>query len=79
MEQPDIEIGALVKAKRLRFNKKPEVEIRFEGEPDVDSLSGSKRKNLSETVEPGKTYRDVLVGWRAAARLDLSNRDDRSD
>jgi hypothetical protein len=37
------------------------------------------RKSLPETVEPGKTYRDVLVGWRAAARLDLSNRDDRSD
>jgi hypothetical protein len=75
MEQPDIEIGAVVRAKRLRFNKKPETEIRFEGQPDVDSSSGSKRKNLPETVEPGKTYRDVLVGWRAAAKLNLRDHD----
>jgi hypothetical protein len=79
MEQPDIEIGAVVRAKRLRFNKKPETEIRFDGQPDVDSSSGSKRKNLPETVEPGKTYRDVLVGWRAAAKLDLKNPGDRSE
>jgi hypothetical protein len=65
-EQSDIEIGAFMKAKKLRFNKKPETEVRIEGEGG----SGSERENLPETVEPGVTYRDVRVAWHAAARLD---------
>jgi hypothetical protein len=75
IEQPDIEIGALVKAKRLRFNKKPETEVRIEGEPGVDEVSGSARENLPESVEPGVTYRDVRIRWRAAARLDQDQTD----
>jgi hypothetical protein len=65
-DQPDIEIGAVVRAKRLRFNKKPETEVRVEGEGG----SGSERENLPQTVEPGVTYRDVRVAWHAAASLD---------
>jgi hypothetical protein len=65
-DQPDIEIGAVVKAKRMRFHKKPETEVRVEG----DGGSGSERENLPETVEPGVTYRDVTVRWRAAARVE---------
>ena len=65
-EQPDIEIGAFAKAKRLRFNKKPETEVRVDGEGG----SGSERENLPETVEPGVTYRDVRVGWYAAATIE---------
>ena len=65
-DEPDIEIGAVVKAKRLRFRKKPETEVRVEG----DGGSGSERENLPDTVEPGVTYRDVEVRWRAAARLE---------
>ena len=66
MNEPDIQIGAVVKAKRLRFKKKPETEVRVEGEGG----SGSLRENLPETVEPGVTYRDVRVAWLAAAGLD---------
>jgi hypothetical protein len=66
MDEPDIQIGALVKAKRLRFKKKPETEVRVEGEGG----SGSVRENLPEEVEPGVTYRDVRVAWLAAAGLD---------
>jgi len=65
-DEPDIEIGAVVKAKRLRFHKKPEAEVHVEG----DGGSGSERENLPDTVEPGVTYRDVEVRWRAAARLE---------
>jgi hypothetical protein len=68
-EQPDIEIGAVVTAKRLRFNKKPQTEVRIDGEPGVDDMSESARENIPEPVEPGVTYRDVRVTWRAAARL----------
>jgi hypothetical protein len=68
-ERPDVEIGARVKAKRLRFKRVPETEVRFSGEPDHDSESGSQRKNLPEEVEPGVTYRNVEVLWRAAAKV----------
>jgi hypothetical protein len=71
-EQPgpppaDIEIGAVAKAKKLRFNSKPETKLEF---PDSAETSGShtERKNLPDEVEPGVTYRDVEVRWRARRR-----------
>jgi hypothetical protein len=73
-EQPDVEIGAVVRAKKLRFNKRPQTEVRVEGEPGVDRESGSARENLPEEVEPGVTYRDVRVIWRAAGRIDTDKR-----
>ena len=74
MEQPDIEIGAVVKARRLRFNRKPKTDVRVKGEPAAEGGSGSARENLPETVEPGVTYRDVRVAWLAAGRIDPSGR-----
>lgn len=70
-DQPDIELGAVVKAKRLRFKAKPETEVRVHGD---EGGSGSERENLPETVEPGVTYRDVRVAWRATAKLDPERR-----
>jgi hypothetical protein len=69
IERPDIEMGARVKAKRLRFKSVPETEVEFHGDPEPESESGSERKNLPEEVEPDVTYRDVEVRWRAAAKL----------
>ena len=74
MTEPDIEIGAVVKAKRLRFNKKPQADVEVHGDPGVEGGSGSSRENLPDTVEPGVTYRDVRVAWRAAAKLDTKAR-----
>lgn len=74
-DRPDIEIGAVVRAKRLRFHKKPQAEVHVEAEPGHGE-SRSERENLPETVEPGVTYRNVLVGWRAAAKLDPKQGDD---
>jgi hypothetical protein len=76
-DEPDVEIGAVVKAKRLRFNKTPKTNVEFEkqadiqleGVPEVETRSGSKRENLPDKVEPGVTYRDVHVRWGAAAKL----------
>ena len=69
----DVEIGAAVKAKELRFNRKPQVEVEFEGEDEgelePESDSHTERENLPDEVEPGVTYRDVRVRWRAGARL----------
>jgi len=76
LEDPDVEIGAAVKAKRLRFKGKPETEVDVHGEVrerdrpiPVETASGSERHNLPEEVEPGVTYRDVRVSWHAAAKL----------
>jgi hypothetical protein len=68
-ERPDVEMGARVKAKRLRFKHVPETGVEFHGEPDIDSDSGSERKNLPDEVEPGVTYRDVEVRWGAGAKI----------
>jgi hypothetical protein len=77
VEGGDVEIGASVKAKRLRFREKPKTKVELHGEVhepegrgDLQSTSGSERQNLPEEVEPGVTYRDVRVRWRAAARLE---------
>ena len=76
---PDIEIGAQAKARKLRFRRKPKTKVEFEGgtlvrtdegveEVELETESGSQRRNLPEEVEPGVTYRDVEVGWAARAR-----------
>lgn len=85
---PDIEIGARAKAKKLRFRRKPETNVEFEGharvrsdegveEVELETDSGSERRNLPDEVEPGVTYRDVEVGWAAKARAVLP--EDRED
>ena len=61
----DIEIGATVKAKKLRFKQVPETDVKFSD----GSRPRSERKNLPDKVEPGVTYRDVRVAWRAGARI----------
>jgi hypothetical protein len=80
VEDADIEIGASVKAKRLRFREKPKTKVELHGElregegrGELQTASGSERQNLPDEVEPGVTYRDVRVRWRAAARLDEPN------
>jgi hypothetical protein len=59
----DIEIGARVKAKKLRFKQVPETEVRFSD----GSKPKTERKNLPDEVEPGVTYRDIEVTWHAQA------------
>jgi hypothetical protein len=77
VDNPDVAIGARVKAKRLRFRKEPRTEVELhggartpEGRTDLKTASGSERENLPEEVEPGVTYRDVRVSWQASARLE---------
>ena len=79
-DEPDIEIGAVVSAKKLRFKKTPKTDVEFTKESEVDlegatpkieTTSGSKRENLPDEVEPNKTYRDVHIRWGAAARLKI--------
>jgi hypothetical protein len=65
----DVEIGAVAKAKKLRFERKPETEVEFPGSAP-SSGSHTERKNLPDEVEPGVTYRDVEVRWRARADVE---------
>ena len=67
--EPDVEMRAAVRAEKLRFECVPNVEVQAHADSPADAESGSIRENLPDEVEPGVTYRDVRVRWRAAARL----------
>jgi hypothetical protein len=70
-EQPpaEIEVGAVAKAKAIRFDKVPETQITFPGSDQERSGSHTERENLPDEVEPGVTYHDVTVRWRAGAAV----------
>src|SRR4051812_26811063 len=68
-DRPDVEIGARVKAKRLRFKSKPQTDVRVHAEPDGETTWGSERNTLPDEVEAGKTSRDVGVRGGAAERI----------
>ena len=85
--QPDIEVGAAFKAKRLRFRRKPETNVEFRGQTQIrsddriedvelETDSQTERRNLPEEVEPGVTYRNVEVGWAARARAVIPDEDE---
>jgi hypothetical protein len=67
--QPDIEIVARVRADELRFDAKPEVQVRFPGSGKRDSRQVTRRKNIDKPIKPGKTYRRVFVATRISTRL----------
>jgi hypothetical protein len=88
--EPDIEIGAAVRARKLRFRSKPKTKVEFEGhtrvrsddrieDVEIESESGSERHNLPEEVEPGVTYRNVEVGWAARARAVMPDQPEDED
>lgn len=66
----DVEIGARASARRVRFTEVPDTEVRFRGSDSSESRTD--RENLPDEVEPGKTYRDARVVWRAGARVSES-------
>jgi hypothetical protein len=67
--EPDLEIAASVRANELRFECKPEVRVVVHADWPTTAESGSERENLPAELEPGVTYRNFSVRWRAAARL----------
>lgn len=69
-ELPDVEVSTSVRARELRFGIVPETKVWFEGEPGVRASSETERENLPDRVEPGVTYRNVKVRWRARASID---------
>jgi hypothetical protein len=75
--EPDVEMAARVRARELRFERKPRVELGAHANARADVEHTSERDNLPDEVEPGKTYRNVEVRWRLAARLDDPDLPDR--
>ena len=77
----DVEIGAAVSARRVRFGRVPDTDVRFRGRLGDGSGTHSARENLPEQVAPGVVYRDVRVRWHGGARVvapDLMNEYERS-
>jgi hypothetical protein len=68
--EPDVEISAAVRAKEIRFECKPDVEVAAYADSPASAESVSERENLPDELEPGVTYRDFAVRWRLAARLE---------
>lgn len=69
METPDIELTADVRAREMRFDEVPETEVRFTGQPDRASVSGTERENLPEKVRRGVTYRNFSLRLHIATEL----------
>lgn len=78
IEEPALDIQVSVKADSVRFEEPPETRVEITGESEdrtrddpaeVEGGSATERENLPDEVEPGVTYRDVRVRWRAAARI----------
>lgn len=67
--EPDVEMRFSVRAEELRFECKPEVDVGVHADSPARAECQSERDNLPDEVEPGVTYRDVEVRWRAAAWL----------
>jgi hypothetical protein len=63
--EPAVEIAARVRAKELRFDCKPRARVVAHSNSPAHVQLQSERDNLPDAVEPGVTYRDVAVRWRA--------------
>lgn len=68
-ERPDIELGARVKMRELRFREVPEHETRFFGGTEREPVAGTERENLPYGVREGEEYRDARVRLRIATRI----------
>jgi hypothetical protein len=68
-ERADIDVSTSVRMRSLRFDVVPSTRVWFEGSPDEVHSLRTERKNLPDNVQPGITYEDVTVRWRARARV----------
>lgn len=58
---PEIELVATVRAKALRFDEVPKVDVVFRGTGKRRTVWKTERVNLPMRPQPGVTYRDVQV------------------
>ena len=67
--KPDIAIIARVQAAELRFSSQPQTSLQLFGCPQVDTSMVVLRTNLPKPVQPGVTYRNVMVDFRLNIKL----------
>ena len=67
--EPDLEIAATVGADELRFDCEPQVQVTAHADRPASVEVVSERENLPDDLEPGRSYRDLTVHWRASMRL----------
>jgi hypothetical protein len=67
--KPDIAIIARVQAEELRFNSQPQASLQLFGCPQVDTSLVVLRTNLPKPVQPGVTYRNVVIDFRLNMKL----------
>ena len=65
----DLEVGATVRMKKLRFEEKSDVEASTHGRPSYESETIDERENLPAEVKPGETYRKAWIKKHVAVRL----------
>jgi hypothetical protein len=65
----DIVLFARVRAETLRFESTPEVRAAVSGCPQLDTTRLVIRTNLPQPVQPGVTYRNVLIDARLRAQF----------
>jgi hypothetical protein len=58
---PELELQATVRAKALRFDQVPKVNVVFKGDGPRRTVWKTERVNLPAHPEPGVTYKDVQV------------------
>jgi hypothetical protein len=68
-EHADIDVSTSVRMRSLRFHAVPSTRVWFEGFPEEVHSLCTDRENLPDDVQPGVTYEDVTVRWRARARF----------
>jgi hypothetical protein len=67
--EADVEIVASAAANELRFRAQPEVRTSFLGTGQRDSRQVTTRQHVDTPVQPGKTYRRVIVETQITSRL----------
>lgn len=67
---PELELVATVKAKSLRFEEVPKVNVVFHGSGRRKTVWKTERVNLPARPEPGVTYKDVQVKLTITSDID---------
>ncbi len=67
---PEIELVATVRAKALRFDEVPKVDVVFRGTGKRKTVWKTERVNLPMHPEPGVTYRDVQLRLTISSDVD---------
>lgn len=69
-EGPELELVATVRAKALRFDEVPKVDVLFRGNGKRKTVWKTERVNLPLRPQPGVTYRDVQVRLTVTSDLE---------